>query len=66
MMLPETHASTASVAPMMAEVPVARPSMPSVRLAPFDTAVMISITMGMKMIHIQLEALSPIQLMNML
>jgi len=33
---------------MMAEVPAARPSIPSVRLAPFDTPVIIRITMGIK------------------
>jgi hypothetical protein len=34
---------------MMAEEPAAKPSIPSVRLAPFDTAVTIKMTMGMKM-----------------
>jgi len=59
-MLPDTHARTARVAPMMADVPVARPSIPSVRFAPLDTAVMIRITIGMKMIQAQFAASSPI------
>jgi hypothetical protein len=32
----------------MAEVPAAKPSIPSVRLAPFETAVIIKITIGIK------------------
>ena len=34
---------------LMADEPAAKPSIPSVRLAPFDTAVTIKMTMGMKM-----------------
>ena len=32
----------------IAEVPAAKPSIPSVKLAPFDTAVIIKITIGIK------------------
>jgi hypothetical protein len=49
--LPDTYANTPRVAPMMADVPVARPSIPSVMFAPFDTAVMMRITIGMNTIH---------------
>ncbi len=46
MILPDTHAKTARVAPIMADVPVANPSIPSVRLAPLDTAAIINTTIG--------------------
>ena len=36
---------------MMAEVPAARPSIPSVKFAPFDTAVIIKIAAKMNIIH---------------
>ena len=35
----------------MAELPAARPSIPSVKFAPFDTAVTINITMGINISH---------------
>ena len=35
----------ASVTPIIAEVPVAKPSIPSVRFAPFETLTTIIITM---------------------
>ncbi len=44
MKLDETYASIASATPIIAEVPVASPSNPSVRLAPFETAVRMNIT----------------------
>ncbi len=44
MMLPEIQDRIAKVAPIIAEVPVASPSMPSVRLLPLETAVMTNIT----------------------
>ncbi len=50
-MLPETHAKIPNVNTIMAEVPAARPSIPSVKLAPFDTAVIIKMTIGMKIIQ---------------
>jgi len=42
-----TYARTARAMPMMALVPVARPSIPSVRLAPLLTAVTMRMTKGM-------------------
>ena len=54
-----------NVIPIMAEVPVARPSIPSVRLAPLDTAVMMKITMGMNMIQAQSRYSGPIHLRRM-
>ena len=36
-----------------AEVPAAKPSIPSVRFAPFETAVMIKITTGININHAQ-------------
>jgi len=47
-MLPETHAKIARVTTIIAEVPAARPSIPSVKLAPLETAVTIKITIGIK------------------
>ena len=38
----------AKTSPIMAEVPVAKPSIPSVKFAPFETAVTIKITIGIK------------------
>jgi hypothetical protein len=49
---PDKYAKMASVNPMMAEVPAARPSMPSVIFAPLETAVMITITTSVKTIHV--------------
>ena len=47
-MLPDTYASTPNANPIIAEVPVASPSIPSVIFAPLETAVIIKITMGIK------------------
>ena len=46
MIFPETNVKTPKAATLIAEVPAANPSMPSVRLAPLETAVIIKITMG--------------------
>ena len=43
MILPETQAKIPKVNTIMAEVPAANPSIPSVRFAPFETAVIIKI-----------------------
>ena len=48
-----TQANKPSVIAITADVPVANPSMPSVRLAPFDTAVTIKITIGTKTNHVK-------------
>ena len=37
-MLPETNEKIANVNTIIAEIPAAKPSTPSVRFAPFDTA----------------------------
>jgi len=50
-MLPETHAKIPNVSTMIADVPAARPSIPSVRLAPLDTAVIIKMDTKMKTTH---------------
>ena len=36
---------------MMAELPAAKPSIPSVKLAPLETAVIIKITIGINTSH---------------
>ena len=46
--LPETQAKMANVPTIIADVPAAKPSIPSVRFAPFETAVMIKITISKK------------------
>ena len=51
MTLPEIYAKTANAPPMIADVPVANPSIPSVILAPLDTAVIMMMTIGIKMIQ---------------
>ena len=45
-MLPETQAKTPNTNTIRVAVPAANPSMPSVRFAPFETAVTIKITNG--------------------
>ena len=47
MMFPETNVNNRVLVPKL-EVPAAKPSIPSVKLAPFETAVMIKITIGIK------------------
>ena len=54
----------ASATPMIADVPVASPSMPSVRLAPFDTAATTKIVTRTNNIQPPVSALSPIHLVN--
>ena len=44
MIFPETQAKIPKVKAIIAEVPAASPSMPSVKLAPLDTEVMINTT----------------------
>ena len=51
MIFPETQVKIPSVRTIIADVPAAKPSIPSVRFAPFETAVTINITNGMKIIH---------------
>jgi len=46
--LPETQANKPNVSTIIAELPAAKPSIPSVKLAPFETAVTIKITIGIK------------------
>ena len=41
MIFPETHAKTANVITIIADEPAARPSIPSVKLAPFEIPVTI-------------------------
>jgi hypothetical protein len=45
-MFPDTQANNPKVRTIMAEEPAARPSIPSVKFAPLDTAVTINITIG--------------------
>ena len=45
---PEYKRNIASANTIIAETPAAKPSIPSVKLAPFDTAVIIKITIGIK------------------
>ena len=47
----ETHAKIPSVSAIMAEVPAANPSIPSVRLAPLETAAMIKMAINTNTIH---------------
>ena len=50
-MLPETQAKIPKVRTIIADVPAAKPSIPSVRFAPLDTAVIIKILTRMKTIQ---------------
>ena len=50
-MLPDTQAKIPKVNTMIADVPAAKPSIPSVKLAPFETAVIIKITTKTNTIH---------------
>ncbi|MNL54886.1 hypothetical protein D3C87_1782540 [compost metagenome] len=49
----------ASVTPIIAEVPVAKPSIPSVIFAPLDTAVTINTTTTKNTINVKTLLLSP-------
>ena len=50
-MFPETHAKIPKVKTIIAEEPAAKPSIPSVKFAPFETAVIIKIIIGIKIIQ---------------
>ena len=54
----------ARVTAIIAEVPAARPSIPSVRLAPLETAVIIKITIGININHAKGAYPSPAQVTN--
>ena len=47
-MLPDIHEKIPKVKTIMADVPAAKPSTPSVKFAPFDTAEIIKIIIGIK------------------
>ena len=47
MILPDTKAKIPKVNTMIADDPAAKPSIPSVKFAPFETAVTIRIIIGM-------------------
>jgi hypothetical protein len=51
MILPETHAKTAKVITIIAEEPAAKPSIPSVKFAPFEIPVTIKTVINMKIIQ---------------
>ena len=59
MMLPDTKAKIPSVNTIIADVPAARPSIPSVRFAPLDTAVTINMIIGIKINQAYSLASSP-------
>ena len=48
MMFPDTNVNIPKTNTEMAEVPAAKPSIPSVKFAPFETAVIIKMTTGIK------------------
>ena len=48
MILPETKVKIPKANTDIADVPAAKPSIPSVRFAPFETAVIMKITIGIK------------------
>ena len=48
---PDTQAKIPKVKTIMAELPAAKPSIPSVKLAPFEKAVTIKTTKGMNTNH---------------
>ena len=50
-MFPETNVKIANASTEIADVPAAKPSIPSVKLAPFETAVIMKITNGMNINH---------------
>ena len=58
---PETQEKTPNAKTIIAEVHAARPYIPSVKLAPLETAVMIKITIGIKIIQVNLPLGIPIQ-----
>ena len=64
MKLPETHAKIPKTKTIIAELPAAKPSSPSVRLAPLDTAETIKITIGINTIHVYLPKELSIQVIK--
>ncbi|MNE13671.1 hypothetical protein D3C80_1065130 [compost metagenome] len=60
-MFPETNVNIPSARTDTAEVPAANPSIPSVKLAPLETAVIIKITTGIKINHAHFSYPSPVQ-----
>ena len=60
-MFPETNVKIPSAITEMADVPAAKPSIPSVRLAPLETAVIIKITIGIKINQAHFSYPSPVQ-----
>ena len=58
-MFPEINAKMASVKTIIAELPAARPSIPSVKFAPLETAVTIKMTIGIKISQAYLPVSSP-------
>ena len=60
-MFPETNVKIANAKTETAEVPAAKPSIPSVKFAPFETAVIINITTGIKINQAHFSYPSPIQ-----
>ena len=58
-MFPETQAKIPNVKTIIAEVPAANPSIPSVKLAPLETAEIIKIIIGINIIHTNLGLFTP-------
>jgi len=58
-MFPDTQAKIAKTTTIIADEPVAKPSIPSVRLAPLEKAAMIKIVINMKTIHPYFSCPSP-------
>ena len=61
---PETKVNIPNAKTETAEVPAASPSMPSVKFAPLETAVIINITTGIKINHAHFSYPSPVQANN--
>ena len=60
MMFPETKVNMANASTEIADVPAAKPSIPSVKLAPFETAVIMNITNGIKISQAHFSYPSPV------
>ena len=59
-MFPEIHANTPKVRVIITDEPAANPSIPSVKLAPFETAVIIKITKNINAIKLNFSDSSEI------
>ncbi len=59
--MPLSHARIPSTTPTMAVVPVASPSIPSVRFAPFESAVITITIMNTYMAHLQYHPHLPLK-----